>query len=296
MNQDIIDKLNKIMEPYQKIGKMMEPYQRINELMKPMNKMIEASEFITRFQQKIDTSFLDIRKIIEYLNDFHLKSPIFNSPLFEQIKKISSLSERIKEVIEKTPQALLLLAEYGWYIDYDSDFSLPVDLAELIENEQIEKLDEYLIAYYRDKFDTIIEELQHRHPKRKEIISQIASSYKNKNYFVVIPCILAQIDGVANDFTNKKFFLKDKNNNYLPQVTAEITKISESTLESFLSPLTNQTPIIAHESNLNNFPVTLNRHTILHGIDIDYGNEKNCLKCISLLKYLSDILLEIDKE
>jgi hypothetical protein len=286
MNQDILNKLNAITEPYRRMEKLMEP----------IRKMQAATEHITRFHRQIETSFLAVRRNIEHLNDYHLKSPIFNSPLQEQFEKISRISNRIKEVIEKTPQALLLLAEYGWYLDYDSDFSLPIDLAELIESERIDELDKYLIEYYRDKFAEIIEELKNRHNQRADILNQVSISFNEKLYFVMIPCVLAQIDGIANDFTNKKFFLKDRNNSFLPQVTAEITRISEFTMESFLSPLTNQTPIIAHESILESFPVNLNRHTIMHGIDVNYGDEKNSLKCISLLKYLSDILTEIDNE
>jgi hypothetical protein len=157
-------------------------------------------------------------------------------------------------------------------------------------------LDTYLIKYFTDRFDKIIKGLCERHLERKEIFRQIETAHKNELYFVSIPSILTQVDGISYDYTKKMFFLKDKKNDYLPQIAGEITKISRLSMSTFLTPLTNQTPIMAHESILDEFPINLNRHNILHGIDKDFGNKKNSLKCISLLKYLSDILAELENE
>jgi len=70
-------------------------------------------------------------------------------------------------------------------------------------------------------------------------------------------------------------------------------KISNSVVNLLLTPIKEQNPIMAREEDLNKFPVKLNRHRILHGIDIDYGSEKNSFRCLSFVKYLSDLLQTI---
>jgi len=43
-------------------------------------------------------------------------------------------------------------------------------------------------------------------------------------------------------------------------------------------------------------PFQVNRHTVMHGMDVRYGTEVNFYKCFSLLKYLSDVLLKLEEE
>ena len=92
----------------------------------------------------------------------------------------------------------------------------------------------------------------------------------------------------------ENFFIKDKR--YLPQITSELEKSAETFLNLYLSPLQNQTPIMVREEDISNFPCKLNRHEILHGINADYGTEVNSLKVISLLKYISDLLTDLDEK
>jgi hypothetical protein len=275
MNNEHFDRINKILEPYRRIQESIEPFMKI---------------------QRINERFEEIRKPLERLDKIHSKIAIFNNPLHEQLQKINSIHEKTNEFFKKTPKYLLLLAEYGWYLDFDTNIDLPIRLGIKIKKNDIESVDEYLIDYYRRNFDKIIISLSTKHPDRKEVFEQISIAHKQGLYSVSIPSIFSQVDGVCYDFTEKLFFIKNKakeKNKYLPQISNEITNISNIALESFLSPIYNQTPIIAHESILNEFPVRLNRHLIMHGIEKEYGNEKNSLKCLSLLKYLSDILEKV---
>lgn len=218
---------------------------------------------------------------------------LYDSQLGKLIIQIKEYGNQLQNVFEQIPQSLLLLAKYGWYLDYDSDISLPNELKDLIQKGKIDEVNEQLTSHYRKEFNNVISSLSTRHESRSAILEQIQTAHNTKQYFLAIPCILTQIDGICTDFTKKKFFMKD--DKYLPLVTKEIISIGNLTSETFLSPLLNQTPIMAHESRLNSFPVDLNRHRILHGVDVTYGSEMNSLKCISLLKYVSDILVNISK-
>lgn len=72
--------------------------------------------------------------------------------------------------------------------------------------------------------------------------------------------------------------------------------ISGSFLDLFLSPIKNQTPIMVREVDIRKYPCTLNRHEVLHGVNVNYGTEVNSLKCMSLLIYISDLLVELDEK
>ena len=272
MNEDVFRKTEKTLEPFRRIEKMNEQFRNIKEVNRRLSKIAEP---------------------FERLNKFHLKNPIFNSNLEKQLKKTDELRRGIERTFEEMPKSLLLLAEYGWYLDFETEFTLSIHLGNKIKNKDSKGVDEYLTAYYEDNFDKIIARLSKEHPDRAEILKQISAAHSMGHYFVSIPSIFTQIDGVCHDFTTKKFFIKIKKpgkNQYLPEIANEITNVSNTVLEAFLSPIYNQTPIIAHESLRASFPVTLNRHSIIHGVDKEYGTKLNSLKCISLLTYISDVL------
>lgn len=171
---------------------------------------------------------------------------------------------------------------------------LPSEIAKDFETDKSDVANKKMTEYYTENLNRIFKELSSRHINRKEIFEQILSGFNKGEYYTIIPCILSQVDGICFDFTKKKFFIKEKDNKYLPQISSELEKSVGNFVAIYLSPLRNQTPIMAQEKQISEFPCKLNRHEILHGINTDYGTKENSLKVISLLKYISDLLVEID--
>ncbi len=62
----------------------------------------------------------------------------------------------------------------------------------------------------------------------------------------------------------------------------------------FFAPITNSPVIMSNEKDAKKLH-QINRHTVMHGIDVKYGTEVNFYKCFSLLKYLSDVLFELEE-
>lgn len=273
---------------------MMDDFSKyMNEMMKPFQEIQKITEPLRAFQESIQNTQRQIQESFEQFDK------VFSS-LSETTTQIHNLSESFKEVGERlskyykdTPSHLLLIAEHGWFIELDTELNLPLKLVSDIENGQPEEINDYLIKYYSSNLKRIISVLNKRHPTRHEIFDEIHNSYNEKKYFVTIPCILSQVDGICFDYTKKKFFIR---NHRLPQVLPELEKMSNSFLDLFLSPLKNQTPIMTIEENVKNFPSKLNRHEIIHGVNTTYGTELNSLKCISLLKYISDLLIDTNEK
>ena len=268
------------------IDQMMKPFRDIEKITKPM----------TEFQKSLEKPLKDFQKSIEHINKIFASIPKFDNPILEHLDSFKEIGKCLKDYAEKTPEYLLLIAQNGWFIELDSELNLPSQIAYEIKRDSTENANKLLMEYYSSNLERIIENLIMRHPNREEILNQILESYKNGNHSVLIPCVLTQVDGICFDFTKKKFFIKEKNNKYLSQIASELEYSINSFLKLYLSPLQNQTPIMVREEDVSKFPCHLNRHRILHGTSTDYGTEINSLKVISLLKYISDLLTDLDRK
>jgi hypothetical protein len=277
-----------------KLSELIPPEINVQNILAPFQYLKHMSEQIQFVQASFSKNLAEINESLSRLNGLKLKA--FDYPLQDFYNQISYVGKLIKENYERMPHSLLLLAKYGWYLDFNSEIWLPNKLSKLLEENEIKKVDDQLIDYYSSNLDRFFKEISDQYPHRKNILNEILSSHKQKMYFVSVPSLLAQVDGICHDTTTKKFFLKSKKNNWLPEVAEEFSNVTNSVVEMFLSPILNYTPINALESDLHKYPVHLNRHEILHGVDITYGVEKNSLKCLSLLKYFSDLLSNIEKE
>ncbi len=278
------------------IERMMKPYREIEKMTEPIRKMQKQLSAPTLAIQKALEPTFALQKSFEHINKIYASIPKFENPILEHLDTFKEIGERLKEYTEKTPEYFLLIAQHGWFIDLESELNFPSRVAYEIQDDELETANELLVEYYKENLDQIFESLINRHPNRKEILTQILVSFKNNNHSLLIPSVLTQVDGVCFDFTKRKFFIKERKNKYLPQVTSELEKSAETFLDLYLSPLQNQTPIMAREQDISKFPCHLNRHEILHGISTDYGTEVNSLKVISLLKYVSDLLTDLDRK
>lgn len=266
---------------------------QIEKMLKPYVELQKSIEPAIRLQKSLEQPLKGIQKSFVNINDVYALVPKIYNPIYEYLDTFKEIGERLKDFKDNIPKHLLLIAQYGWFIEID-DMNLPSDVVAKINLGKIDEANEILVNYYKSNLDRIFESLITRHDDRKEILIQIFNCFKSENHYMLIPCVLSQVDGICYDFTKKKFFLKEKANNFLPQITSELEKSLGYFTDLYLSPIQNQTPIMAHEKDILKFPCHLNRHEILHGISTDYGTEINSLKVISLLKYLSDLLCEID--
>jgi hypothetical protein len=288
------------MKPYREIEKITEPMRKFQKHWVQKTKAIqEAIEPTLELQKKFKEQFKAFQKVFENINKIYASIPKFENPFLEHLETFKEIGERLKEYTKRTPEYFLLIARYGWFIDLESELNFPSKIAYKFKKKEVDIANEFLVDYYKTNVGRIFESLIKRHYNRKEILESIRNSYEAGNHILIIPAVLAQVDGICFDFTKKKFFIKEKNDKkykFLPEVIVELEKSAGNFLELYLSPLQNQTPIIAREEDIGKYPCKLNRHEVLHGIRTDYGTEINSLKVISLLKYVSDLLTELDNK
>ncbi len=246
--------------------------------------------------QEMHDAFSKADKILSIVNKALPSIQRIQNTLDKIAEREAILQKSHQRLFIDTPEHLRLIAKYGWFLDFDTETTLPNELFESHSLRGQEAIDEALISYYGERTNEIIETLKFRHPNRFEIFEEIQFAFENKKYLLSIPCILSQIDGICFDFNGKKFFDHKKSTSYQSAVVVEIQKLSSEYLNVFLSPVTVKSPISAHERDLGSYPVRLNRNEILHGVEANYGTEINNLKCLSLLKYISDLLGSLSDE
>ena len=217
----------------------------------------------------------------------------FNQPIIDQ-NSIAQLANSIKTYQEKAPDGLIELSKYGWYLGYDSLPRTPIELSYKLKQGLENEVDKSLSDYYEEELDNIEKRLVGRNPKRKIIIQEGLNNHRNNNFHSSITLLLTQADGLCYDRAKKFYFqnnLKLKRENiYKPAIQEDLEKNEKMFLREFLAPMNNTSAINETMKKIDNFPVRLNRHEIIHGTDIDYGTKLNSIKTISFLNYLNDIL------
>lgn len=246
--------------------------------MKDLNKISEVTK-------ELKKAFDELSNVLKKQREFYKQNKEFQQTL-------SNFGESLVRVHTETPDNLLNLSKYGWFLDFDCEMKYSFELNELIENDKYKLAEKSLINYYSSKLKEIFFKLSKRHPTRKNIFIQIEKSFSEELYYLTIPTILSQIDGICNDLTSKKFFIK--NEDFLPEVYPKLEEINKVITDIFLAPIKNSSPINVWEKEIEKFPLKLNRNEIMHGVDTKYGNRTSSLKCLSLLNLISDLIIRID--
>jgi len=189
------------------------------------------------------------------------------------------------------PHLLEVMIRYSWY----PDFAIPISDSRALEAyakaKAIDKIENYLIAFYRSSVARIEMELAKAYPHRLSILSEAFSAYRNKQYILSIPVLLAQADGISEEILHQHFFRAIKS---IPEAKKKANNpdFGSYTL-ILLEPLLQLGTIRENTKNLLGQTDYLNRHGIMHGSDLQYGTEKNALKSISLLSYLNAVRITI---
>ncbi len=191
---------------------------------------------------------------------------------------------------DKLRTTVARLTTLGWFISED----MPIDVLKELANLSDDKIESSLVAYYQSKLAPVQHNLEAVFPDRKVLFESAFEVHRHANYNASIPLLLAQADGICKHCLGEKMFSKGGDGYPRTKVQIEGKSIPiGSLLEAIVLPLMKGSPLMLSEKDLNkkraNDPrySILNRHEIMHGLDLDYGNEKNSLRAISLLSYLA---------
>lgn len=185
-------------------------------------------------------------------------------------------------LIKEGPVFNQRFADYGWCA-YDTISEELIHRANRIYEEKgIEEAERVLIEYYRTEALNQAEHILNASPSfavREDMIRQCFEDHADGRYYASVPLALIIIDGAVNDYTKKKGFFTAATTvdpwDCLVGCTEGLTKIKLNFNQNRLK--TNREPIY--------IPY---RNGILHGRDINYGNEYVSCKCIALMFAIAD--------
>jgi len=206
----------------------------------------------------------------------------------DRLKKFNEMQVDFKQTIslhrELLANALKMLANYGWYISEKLQMNQLTDLVKLAHNDEEGDLNTFFLECYSEHISDNVNSLTIRFPERKEMFEEAFKAHKNKLYNASTLLWLTLCDGICEGELfklkgNKRAIRKCLEDNDTPDTYAK-----------YLEVITEVNAIDAYTGDKAKYKSQLNRHGIVHGYDINYGNEINSLKAFSLLVFIKDMV------
>jgi len=273
-------------------------------------------------REELSKSFVPIGKVMAQMSIQiseslpNIMSQLTIAPMTEII--MADIKKSLQKIVIATDDAGRILEKYGWLIPP----SIDIRVATLISNlgnksgnhrEKINKL--FLDYYQRDNFkeiELVINRWKSNKLFRRRIkilkdclktiqLSKEIGTFNSAN--VIIPTLIAQIDGVWTDYAISKGF--DIRKYAEREVSKELNKHKKEiitklkTSDSFVklddlfknmiletlwgTAYPRQCPKTGH------IKTRFNRHKIIHGEYVSYGNIYNVLRAFFLLDFISEL-------
>jgi len=300
---DFIEELQKSTYAFrQRIGSLTEMQQRMQESVRPF---LEAQERLRRSLEPIVemqrhlAEIAAIARIPEVLSN---KLSEIAKPAIELRRQLEAvawpafadLAEHLRKLPKRTSDALLVLANHGWFLDLEMPLPALWELEKALQSGSVEAAQQALMVHFRDRSSEISDRLAVEFPQRAKLLKTAFDAHARGEYELSIPVFLAQADGICQELIGVQLFKKRQNR---PATAAYVEAIASDTfLAAVLFPLAHPLPISSTAHQRGGDFHDLNRHQVLHGESVDYGTEINSLKAISLLNYVADVLKRDSKE
>jgi hypothetical protein len=192
----------------------------------------------------------------------------------------------------KARQIALDLASRGWYPDPDISMANMRKVVALYDNGGMSKADATFTRYYTKHNEKVEQEVVRAFPRRGKIITSAFWAHREQQFFLSVPVLLAQADGICVDELGGELFQRDRRTQKAR--AAQGLANAGPAEAAFLAPLAEIIPVMASHSERAALRADeLFRHTVLHGESVDYGTETNSCKSISLLRYLAWLLPDL---
>lgn len=242
--------------------------------------------------------FEDFMEFIRNLGQLTASVGIKSRRLYENINYAIDLN-KIKafiEFIEKLPDDVKQMHEkltlQGWYLPLSVLLETKPSYALKIIKSDIAETNYEMLLFAQKIEGLLLPEIKKSFSNRYIHISESLKCHNEENYNLSIPIMLIQADGITLDIFRNHLFRNQAGRK------EKIKIVDEDIMDTLcLFPLKIDSSISATEKmrakkDFHKF----NRHEILHGEDLDYGNRENSYRCIMLLKYLIDVNNYINKQ
>ncbi|SPB14778.1 hypothetical protein NOV72_02010 [Caballeronia novacaledonica] len=179
------------------------------------------------------------------------------------------------------------MSQFGWYLDRQMGMGAPLRFKSAVDAGRAPEAERKMIAHFEPRAEGICAELMEKYPHRSELFEAAFNAHRNGQYILSIPVMLSQVDGICLDVAKAHFFMgRDRE-----KVISHVVEFAGSEIaRAFLAPFESDMSVVQSQKARSEGFAGLNRHMVLHGESLDYGNRENGLRAISLLNYISQSL------
>jgi len=193
---------------------------------------------------------------------------------------IPAMKARLKAAERSNFERLL---DYSWYFDPEMNADEFFALAELVDRKDESAINQTMVEHFRARLEAIESDLSAKHGKRTRILAEAFRSHRGQRYALSIPVFLTQADGISRELIGAEYFMPSKSKGFVERLLQEVA--GDLFLEAALRTLRPTGAMRVPTSEMKDG--SFNRHGVIHGSDVDYDNELNSLKAISVLNFMS---------
>jgi hypothetical protein len=213
----------------------------------------------------------------------------FAAYVAQQLQSVAESARPLLESMALEERLARPLADRGWLL-----FSLiQVDVLRDVEialEHNPERVDELLTAYYRDNLDDYLSETAESHhcaPWRAKIESAYRA-HASGDYDLAVPLWLIIIDGVARTIARDRNFKLYTEVQSVQSYRGRVRKLfpGDRAEHSWSERLIQVLHLLSRGEKHSKRGIGVNRAAILHGLDPDFGTERESLQCILTLHLL----------
>jgi hypothetical protein len=210
---------------------------------------------------------------------------------FDFNKIMDGVSKTLEDTSHKFSKILLL---YGWPPHQEMNINHMIEIIDLQGSSEIKKdsiselINSKFLSFYNEKrINKMLTSWSSKEwlSKRIPILRECVKAHINEMYFVSVPALLPQIEGIiADGYSHKGKMNGTDLSDYSKRLLNNANRFSyDSVIQDYFFQFVLAT--FEHGKTINSF---LSRHAILHGGDCSYGTEVNSLKSLLLFDYFQD--------
>ncbi|MDQ0221520.1 hypothetical protein [Streptococcus moroccensis] len=212
----------------------------------------------------------------------------------KELQKIAKLNDELNDMSEQYITFTKNFSDLGWCVYESLDYNLVKKVNREFLNSDIESAERILLDYFKNDAKEIVHWIKKSSKEfsdRADLLQVFFENHFQGNYISSVPLGLLIIDGAVNDYTKRKGFFAEGTD-----LSAWDSFVGSDESLGKLKTIFTESRVKTNKEEIR-LPY---RNGILHGRDLNYGNEYVSCKCVALIFAVADWIrmknTEIDRQ
>jgi len=165
---------------------------------------------------------------------------------------------------------------------------------EMFEAGEPEKAHEALCVCFEEQMDDIVDGLRKAFPERARHVEQAVAAHRRREYALSIPVFLLEADGICQELVGAQAYQKEGGQRAIANAISSRARDDAFHL-AMCAALITITPLVygPKERAQHGMTDSVNRHTVLHGEDVNYDTRRNSCQALSFLAHVVSVLPDL---